>query len=234
MARFCAECGAQITEGKKFCKYCGAKIEILQPAMQYPPPVQQFQPAPPAWQPPPQPQPQYQQPQPQYQPPPQPQPYAAPAPVYAYTDKYTVLQNAPGALNSPGQPWVVTVEGDSIVARWKWMDATFFSPHEVNEETKAFAFTVTLAGNGKYSEIDRSDEKSSGIKSTGGGKVGFGASSSGFIGNSTKKSFQFGVGQNNQTGEVGFIGFKFDTTALKAPIRDYLAACGWKKAGLFG
>ncbi|MCL1793302.1 MAG: zinc ribbon domain-containing protein [Oscillospiraceae bacterium] len=216
MAKFCANCGSQVMEDKKFCKYCGAKIEDLPPpvpAAQMPPPIQQ-------------PQQQFQQPFAQQA------PYAA-APVYAYSEKQKVLMDAPVALNNPGQPWEVTVEGDSIVARWKWMDATFFSPHEINEETKAFTFAATLNNNGKYSESDKNENKSAGVK-TRSGKVGFGSSSSTFIGNSNRKSIQFGMGQNNQTGEVGFVGFKFDSTALKAPIREYLAACGWKKAGLFG
>ena len=49
MARFCANCGVQITEGKKFCAGCGQNIEEPQPAqrtqaVQQPyPPVQQQQ-----------------------------------------------------------------------------------------------------------------------------------------------------------------------------------------------
>lgn len=149
------------------------------------------------------------------------------------TDKLTVLSQAPGALNRPNQPWQVTVEGDSIVARWKWMDAAWFSPHEVNDETRRFTFTVTLTDKGKWKEIDKTENKSAGV-SMSGGKVGFGSSSSTFIGKSNQKSFSFGTGVNNQTGQAGVVGFKFDTTAVKKPIRDYLTACGWKKAGLFG
>ena len=67
-----------------------------------------------------------------------------------------------------------------------------------------------------------------------GGKVSFGGSSSTFIGKTNTKSISFGLGKNNQTGEVGIVGFKVNTTTVKKPIRDYLTACGWKKAGLFG
>ena len=149
------------------------------------------------------------------------------------TDKQKVLADAPGALNKPGQPWEVTVEGDSIVARWKWMDATFFSPAQVTSEVKAFEFKITLKDNGKYKELDKTENKSSGM-SMSGGKMSFGSSSSSFVGKTNTKSIQFGVGKNNQTGEAGIIGFKFNTTDVKKPVRDYLAACGYKKAGLFG
>ena len=172
------------------------------------------------------------QPQQQYLPLPGQQAFAAESP-YAQPpgmmDKRLVLNNAPMALNRPDQPWQVTTEGDSIVARWKWMDATFFSPHEINDETRAFTFTVTLYDNGTYREIDVIENKSSGVKMSG-GKLSFGSSSSSFKGKTNKKSFSFGAGQNNQTGQAGLVGFKFNTTSVKQPVRDYLFSCGWKKS----
>ncbi len=208
MMQFCTNCGAQLSETAKFCISCGTKVSAPT-APVYAQPAQPFQ----------------QQTQP---------PDAAP-PTWgaSYTDKQSVLTQATGALNIPGRPWEVTVEGDSIIARWKWMDATFFAPHEINDETKAFTFIVTLGNNGKWKELDKSEEKSSGVNVSG-GKIGFGTSSSSFMGKSSKKSFTLGAGKNNETGEVGLISFKFDTASVKQPVRDYLASHGWKKAGLFG
>ena len=148
-------------------------------------------------------------------------------------EKQQVLYNAPGALNKPDQPWYVTVEGDTIVANWKWMDATFFAPSEISDETKAYFFTVTLTDKGKYKELDKKDEKKSTI-SVSGGNLSFGTSSSSFKGKMNQKSFAVGVGQNKQTGQVGLVGFKYDTTPVKKQVRDYLESCGWKKAGMFG
>jgi len=150
-----------------------------------------------------------------------------------FTEKQKILNDAPEALNKPDQPWEVTVEGDSIVARWKWMDATFFAPNEITDETRAFTFTVTLGDKGRWKEIDKIEKKSSGA-SMSGGKLRVGGSSSTFIGKTNQKSIQFGAGKNNQTGEAGIVAFKFNTTAVKQPIRDYLTSQGWKKAGLFG
>jgi hypothetical protein len=150
-----------------------------------------------------------------------------------FVQKQQVLYDAPNALNRPDQPWVVTVEGNAIVARWKWMDATFFAPTEVNNETRDYSFTVTLDDKGKFKELDKKEEKSSGVSFSGGG-LSFGTSTSSFTGKTSPKSFSFGTGANNQTGEVGFVGFKFDTTLVKNQIRGYLENCGWKKAGLFG
>ena len=113
------------------------------------------------------------------------------------------------------------------------MDARFFAPHEVSNETRQFTFTVTLTDKMTWKEIDKTENKTNSVKMSG-GKIGFGTSSNSFKGKTNQKSFSFGVGQNNQTGEVGIIGFKFNTTDVKQPIRDYLISCGWKKAGLLG
>ena len=149
------------------------------------------------------------------------------------TDKEMVLAQAPAALNRPDQPWEVTIEGDSIVARWKWMDAVFFAPQNVSNEIREFTFTVTLSSKGTWKELDKTENKSGGVKMSG-GKLSFGSSSNTFKGKTNQKSIKFGVGRDNQTGETGVVGFSFDTTTVKQPVRDYLTACGWKKAGLFG
>ena len=150
-----------------------------------------------------------------------------------FVPKQQVLYEAQALLNRPEQPWVVTVEGEAIVARWKWMDATFFAPQEINDETRNYTFTVTLNDKGKYKELDRTEEKSKSVGMSG-GTLSFGTSSNSFKGKTSQKSFSFGVGQNNQTGEAGFIGFKFDTSHVKNQIRGYLESRGWKKAGMFG
>ena len=144
------------------------------------------------------------------------------------TEKDRVLADAPLHLNKPDQPWEVTVEGDSIVARWKWMDALFFAPGVVSGEIRDFTFTVTLKGNGVWEEVDGSSKRSV-AASNGGMKF----SVSKFAGMSWKKSIQIGLGKDNRTGEAGVVGFSMDTATIKEPVRDYLTACGWKKAGVF-
>jgi len=147
-----------------------------------------------------------------------------------FTEKQKVLFDAPGALNKPDKPWEVTVEDNTIVARWKWMDASFFSPVQVTQAVKEYTFKVVLDDKGKYKEIDNVEKSSSGV-GFGGGKIGFGGSSSTFVGKTSQKSFDFGLGKNNQTGEIGLIGFKFDTSEVKKPVREYMDSCGWKNDG---
>ena len=150
-----------------------------------------------------------------------------------FTEKQKVLAGAQAALNKADQPWEVTVEGDSIVARWKWMDASFFGPGQATNEVKSYTFTATLNDAGKWKEKDKTTEKKAGLKMSG-GKLSFGSSSGKFSGKTMQKSIHFGVGKNNQTGETGILAFNFDTSKVKKPVREYLVSCGWKKAGLFG
>lgn len=63
-------------------------------------------------------------------------------------EKEKVLSDAPKILNSDNNPWEVTVEGDSIIGTWKWMDARFFTEGGISDEDKEFTFTVTLKDNG--------------------------------------------------------------------------------------
>ncbi|MCL2889446.1 MAG: hypothetical protein FWE65_03370 [Eggerthellaceae bacterium] len=145
-------------------------------------------------------------------------------------EKQQVLQWAPQSLNLQNQPWYVTVEGDSIVARWKWMDVQWFAPKEVTKELQAYTFTITLKGNGKYKELDTTVKKASTIQDMGGGKVKLGTSQQVFIGKKTEKAVAGGIGMNNTTGQVGVVGFKYSTDYIKQPVRAFMQNCGWQKA----
>lgn len=240
--KFCTSCGAQLNEQAVFCTSCGTKVTGNVSTQASPVPQQQavplqqgyIQPQPPVY---------TQQPQPTASPPtPQQQVYMPTSPVQQpqyqqnipqpyqqqTQPKQQVLYNAPYALNRPDQPWSVTIEGENIVARWNWMDGRFFSPHEVTNVTRDYTFTVSLLDNYTWKEIDTTTNKKSGINMSG-GKIGFGSSSNTFKGKTSQKSFSAGIGQNN-TGEVGIVTFKFDTNAVKQPIRSYLSSCGWRKA----
>lgn len=139
-----------------------------------------------------------------------------------------VLENAMIELNKPENPWEITIEGNNIVASWKWMDATFFSPNEVNDDVKTFKYIVTLFKNGKYKEKDIA--KQSNIRVSGNG-LSF--STGGFVGSTAGKSVTFGLGKDHNSGKTGFVTAKFDTAIIKQPIKEYLKRCGFKKKGLF-
>ncbi len=143
-------------------------------------------------------------------------------------EKSKVLEDAKMVLNNESQPFEVNIEGDSIVAKWKWMDAGFFGIGVITDEIKEFTFQVILDDKGKWHEVDSSKSKKSKFHIKG---MSFETST--FKGTSMNKSFTIGFGKNKQTDETGIVQFQFDTKLIKEPIRNYLKNCGWKKAGLF-
>ncbi len=148
-------------------------------------------------------------------------------------EKQVILQNIANDLNSPDNPWQIVVEGDQIIATWKWMDATFFSLSGVSNEFKEFKFIVTLLDDYRWKENCYSTEKSSGFGKNG---MKFGTSFGSGSMSSTSHSFGgFGIDRtgNNNNG-FGMVTTSFSTGRIKQPIRDYLTRCGWKKKGFFG
>lgn len=147
-----------------------------------------------------------------------------------YVEKTQVLNNALTYFSGQDVPWEVSIDGDSLIAKWKWMDARFFSPTDINDQTREFYFKVTLNNKGKYRETDYIKDNDKGID-FGSGNASVGASW--FKGKSWSKRVTIGFGEDKSTGEAGIIKFKFDTNVIKEPIRKYLTECGYKKAGLF-
>ena len=82
-------------------------------------------------------------------------------------EKQEILENIENDLNQENLPWKIAIEGDSIIATWKWMDATFFSPGQIDDEIKEYKFIVTLLDNSKWSEKDISIAKNIGIDEKG-------------------------------------------------------------------
>lgn len=133
------------------------------------------------------------------------------------------------SLNQPGQPFIYSVEGSSIVGRWRWQDQTLFAPQSVTDEVREFTYIVDLNQDGTYKEHT---QESSSTRKAGAGGIGF--EKTGFVGNSSKKSFSIGIGKDKNTGDVGVVKASLDTDMIKRPLRDYLAQQGWKpKGGLF-
>lgn len=146
-----------------------------------------------------------------------------------FVEKQKVLNDALITLNNDNQPWKVIVEGDSIIGKWKWEDARFFSPNGLTDRVKNFAFKVTLNDDGKWHEMDVVEEKEVSYDITS-GKISFEKS---FLnGNTNRKTFTIGVGQDNKTSEVGVINSNFDTSLIKEPIRNYLKKCGWTNSDI--
>lgn len=147
-----------------------------------------------------------------------------------FMPKPMVLQNAYQALNRPNQPWFVSIEGNTIVAKWKWMDAVYFSPTQVTDEVRNYTFRVTLLDNGKWKEQDITENTVATANLN--GKIG--ARKDFFVGKTTQKTTTITFGQDRNTGNTGMNVSRFDTSIIKNSVRGFLTSCGWKKAGFFG
>lgn len=141
-----------------------------------------------------------------------------------YTKKDKVLKDAPFVLNKRDQPWEVIVKGDTIEARWKYK-AVSSSMSRTRIKEHLFVFAVTLNDAGKWWEdldIIGTTPNSPSFKES-------------FIGKTYQKSLVFSIDRNKQTGKMKLNkDLEMDTVTIKRAIREYLTACGWKKAKLFG
>lgn len=141
-------------------------------------------------------------------------------------DKQYVLNQVQN-LNHPNQPFYYVVEGDEIVGRWKWMDARFFVPNGISDETKQYELRIKLDEKGKWHEKDKTINKSTNIDLKN-GKITFGTNN--FSGATTSKQFEFGFGKDKQSDQTGAIGFYLDTNMIKEPVRNFLKNMGYKKS----
>lgn len=134
------------------------------------------------------------------------------------------------ALNGNDKKYVITVEENKIITRVKWMDATFFSPGSVSNEMREFEYTVEIATNGKYRELDKSVSASKSLNSNGASY-----NKSIFVGKQISFDKTIGVGKNKQDGETGIINASFNSEEYKAPVRNLLKDFGYKKKmGILG
>ena len=144
--------------------------------------------------------------------------------------KEEILANIANDLGTADKKWTIDIEGYQIVAYWKWKDGTFISTESVTDEIRDYKFIVTLLDNGKWKELDitNDSEKEANLKQ---GK--FSLNKSFFAGNKTQKTFEFSFGKKRDENNFGIQEISFDTNDIKQPIREYLKQCGWKKKGLF-
>ena len=143
--------------------------------------------------------------------------------------KEEILANIANDLGISEKNWTISIEGDQIIAYWKWKDGIYFSAESITDEVREYKFIVTLLDNGKWKESDVTKDTTKEMNLSG-GSFSFGKSF--FAGNKTEKSFEFELGKKRDD-SFGVQKTTFDTELIKQPIRDYLKLCGWKKKGLF-
>lgn len=137
--------------------------------------------------------------------------------------KETVLNNCITDLNNEKEPWIITVENDSIVAKINWKDTTNLSFTGITKDMENFEYRLTLNDDHTYSETMIT---SSGTTTF--GPTTYSADRSFFIGTSLRHFESFEIGIDNKTGEKGVIKTKFSTDEIRDKIRYYVEERGFK------
>lgn len=149
------------------------------------------------------------------------------------TSLQQLLADVP-TLNNPKEPFVFTVDGNTIVGRWDIVKATTLYVSELESIDKKYTITVTLdEANGTYdfNEVQTSSEGS--VKTSGAS-----LRKEAFSGKSTSKEFSFSFGGLRKT-KKGITAmplvYSFSTAKIKDPLFGFLKQNGWKrKKGLLG
>ena len=149
-------------------------------------------------------------------------------------------------LNLPERPFSYSVQGNKIVAEWKYLDAIWAAPLAANNVEKTFKLVVTLDElTHTYTSQDTQTSKSSGFSLLTNGTISFGGEMGGFKGHKIGKEMGFGLGHAKQPQSSVSIGgmtysYSFDTSEIKKPLFELLEKSGWTKkkngflGGLFG
>ncbi|MGY1619388.1 hypothetical protein ACI797_21825 [Geodermatophilus sp. SYSU D00691] len=140
-------------------------------------------------------------------------------------------------LNPPGQPFRYTAQGDTIVGTWDIADVTYQGLLSAGTIDKDYAITVTLdEGSGTYEFTERKTESESDVRFRD-GKMEFGGQKEFFKGRSVGKQWGGGISlRATSHGQEGHTwSYEFETSRIKQPLFDLLAAAGWEpeKKGFF-
>ncbi len=167
------------------------------------------------------------------------QPSASPAPVASASQWNTggmdtstqAVHDRITALNRPTAPYQIIdgkAKGVDLIAEWKIVDARWYEVFAKANLTKVFR--TYLKFDPTKREVRAMDEELT--VSWRAGVPSFSAQASFFRGQ--KSSISFGTGyaftENLTPGQV--YKYKFNTSELKKPIQDAIAACGWTYKGV--
>ncbi len=144
------------------------------------------------------------------------------------------MQRMVDHFNSQDLPYkmeIVTegVNGDQyVVARWKWMDAAYFTGVSVTKEIQEFAVYYKLEPDGKYRYFDSADNliARAGMAD---GRRGASVAAEAFYGKRIEYKKTVVLGKNNLNGKEGLVGFVLKSGSIHKPVKEWLEKNGYKK-----
>jgi len=148
-------------------------------------------------------------------------------------DTLADLQKKLLALNTPEQPYVVTVQGNQVVATWNMVDAKWLKIFGESGMKKSYRMTLTLdEATHTANSVDEESEVtwSAGVPTM---SAGFHRFKGNII---EKKEFgvAYGVKPDLSVGQL--YKFDFDISKIKGPVKQVVADSGWnfKQSGGMG
>ena len=121
------------------------------------------------------------------------------------------------------------ISGDQyVVARWKWMDAAYFTGVSVTKEIQEFAVYYKLEPDGKYRYFDSADNliARAGMAE---GRRGAAVAAEAFYGKRIEYKKTVVLGKNNLIGKEGLVGFELKSESIHKPVKEWLRTNGYKK-----
>lgn len=143
------------------------------------------------------------------------------------------LARAAAELNRPGQPFRYTCDGDRIVGTWDIADVSYAGLVSGGTIDKDYEITVRLdEGAGTYTVSERKSDAETEGGLRGDGSIGFSGRKEVFRGRSIGKQWGGGAAlRATSHGETGSTwSYSFETSRIKQPLLDLLAADGWEPA----
>lgn len=135
-----------------------------------------------------------------------------------------VLANAVNDLTKEDEPWIISTEGNSIIARINWKNTTNISFVEINNEMQNFEYCINLFDDYKYTEGTESTTDTASIEL---GSTS--ANHSAFYGLELRDFHSIEFGVNHNTDEKGIIKTNFTTDEIRDRIRQYVEERGYKR-----
>ncbi len=134
-----------------------------------------------------------------------------------------VYEQARVALLISHPEWICTIEQNSLVIQLNWQNATYFNGRGVTHVARVYRHIVKVYPDGKFMTLDVhvNDENSIGL----GGIV---LSQDAFAGKSWNFHLEKELGHDNNTGETGILTYKFCTSDIQKPVKEYFEGQGFQ------
>ena len=139
-----------------------------------------------------------------------------------------------GQIDTSNQPFIFSVENNTIVGYWKVTDSRWFAPTAVTDIERDYRIDISFneeKGTYKSTETNTEAESKFGVNLSN-GTIGASTEMNSFKGKMSNKSFRIGIGgEKDGSNGTGVNTIKFDTAQIKEPLFEFLKNQGWKKAG---